>query len=170
MARAKSKVRARAKKIEVRRSPVRAGAKAKAKTKAKAATAKRAKPQKFVVSRLRPQDFKTDGLRAYAQYRDLGINDATGGLAVAHVIRLKGPCDPKEVSKLHLHKADFQMIYVLDGTITGFFEGAGVHTMKTGDAWLQPPSIKHKVLDYSDNCELLEIVLPGNFKTVELET
>jgi hypothetical protein len=53
--------------------------------------------------------------------------------------------------------------------MTGEFEGNGVHTMKTGDAWLQPKNIKHKVLDYSDDCELLEIVMPGNFKTAELE-
>jgi uncharacterized RmlC-like cupin family protein len=165
MAKARTKVRARAKKLAVKRSAARPAARSKARAKT---AAKRARVQKFVVSHLRPGDFKT-GLRRYAQYRDLGIRDATGGMAVAHVIRLKGPCDPKEVSKLHLHKADFQMIYVLDGTVTGYFEGAGVYTMKTGDAWLQPPSIKHKVLNYSDGCELLEVVLPGNFKTVELE-
>ena len=38
-----------------------------------------------------------------------------------------------------------------------------------GDCWLQPQSIVHKVLDYSDGCEVLEIVLPADFKTVELE-
>jgi hypothetical protein len=27
----------------------------------------------------------------------------------------------------------------------------------------------HKVIDYSDGCEVLEIVMPANFKTVELE-
>jgi hypothetical protein len=28
---------------------------------------------------------------------------------------------------------------------------------------------KHTVLDYSDDCELLEIILPAEFKTIELE-
>jgi hypothetical protein len=32
----------------------------------------------------------------------------------------------------------------------------------------QPPRIKHTVLGYSDDCELLEIVLPADFKTVTL--
>ena len=41
--------------------------------------------------------------------------------------------------------------------------------MNAGDSWLQPQSIVHKVLDYSDGCEVLEIVLPADFKTVELE-
>jgi len=39
--------------------------------------------QDFVVSHHRDEDFKADGLRAYAQYRDLGIVEASGGLARA---------------------------------------------------------------------------------------
>lgn len=153
----RSTVRARAKKPMVRRS-----AKVAAKAKAR-------RPHRFVVSRLRPEDFKTDGLRSYAQYRDLGIKDATNGMAVAHVIRFIGACDPNVVSKEHLHEAEFQMIYVLKGSMVSSFEGQGTHTMKAGDAWLQPHGIKHKVLDYSSDCEVLEIVMPANFKTVELE-
>jgi len=161
MAKSATKMRARARKAPVRKSAARS------RPKASAAPARRL--HKFVVNHLNPNDFKNVGLRDYASYRDLGVNDATHGMAVAHVVRMHGPCDPKVVSKMHLHKAEFQMIYVLKGQITSEFEGHGVHIMKAGDAWLQPQSIKHKVLDYSDGCELLEIVLPGNFKTVELE-
>jgi quercetin dioxygenase-like cupin family protein len=73
------------------------------------------------------------------------------------------------VSKLHLHDVDFQMIYVLKGSITSEFEGHGSHTFKAGSSWIQPPRIKHKVLDYSDDCEVLEIVLPADFDTEEFE-
>jgi mannose-6-phosphate isomerase-like protein (cupin superfamily) len=132
-------------------------------------TASLRRPHEFLVNHLREEDFKPDGLRRYAHYRDLGVKDATHGMAVAHVIRFQGPCDPKVVSKLHRHASDFQLIYVLKGSITSQFEGHGVHTMTAGDAWLQPKNIKHKVLDYSDDCEVLEIVMPANFKTVELE-
>ena len=156
----RSKVRARAKKQLVIKSPrLKAGA--------KAATASR--PHKFVKSRLKNQDFKPDGLRTYAHYRDLGIKDATHGMALAHVIRFKGKCDPKVVSKSHLHEAEFQMIYVLKGSITTEIKGHGVHRMQAGDSWLQPHSVVHKVLDYSDGCEVLEIVMPASFRTVELE-
>ena len=31
------------------------------------------------------------------------------------------------------------------------------------------PRIKHTVLGYSDDCELLEIVLPADFKTITLD-
>ena len=132
---------------------------------------KTAKPRKqtFIASHFDERDFKQQGLRRYAQYRDLGIAAATNGLAQAHVIRLIPPCDPAEVSKRHFHDVEFQMIYVLKGWIKGEYEGAGVVTMRQGSCWLQPPRIKHTVLDYSDDCELLEVIIPADFDTVELE-
>jgi len=166
MAKAKTKVSARAKKQHARRSAARPSVRAKART-ARAVKARR--PHKFVKSHLRAEDFKADGLRTYAYYRDLGVKDATNGMALAHVIRFVGRCDPNVVSKNHLHEADFQMIYVLKGSITTEIEGYGRHTMNAGDSWLQPHSAVHKVLDYSDGCELLEIVMPADFRTIELE-
>ena len=139
-------------------------ASAKRKGEAKAAPRK----QTFVASHHRADAFE-QGLRRYAQYRDLGIAAATGGLARAHVIKMIPPCDPAEVSKRHYHDVEFQMIYVLKGWIKGEYDGAGEVTMVEGSCWLQPPKIKHSVLDYSDDCELLEIILPADFETVELE-
>jgi uncharacterized RmlC-like cupin family protein len=124
--------------------------------------------QTFVANHHHPAAFE-QGLRRYAQYRDLGIAGATSGLVRAHVIKMIPPCDPAEVSKRHFHEVDFQMIYVLKGWIKGEYEGAGVVTMREGSCWLQPPKIEHAVLDYSDDCELLEIIMPADFATVELE-
>jgi hypothetical protein len=130
----------------------------------------KAKPRKqtFVASHLNPNAFE-GGLRSYAKYRDLGMAAATNGLAQAHVIKMIPPCDPAVVSKRHYHDVEFQMIYVLKGWIKGEYDGAGEVTMVEGSCWLQPPKIKHTVLDYSDDCELLEIILPAEFDTVELE-
>jgi hypothetical protein len=130
---------------------------------------KRARPkQRIAISHYRDEDFKTDGLRTYAHYRDLGIAKASNGLAAAHVIRLIGPCNPAEVSKLHFHDVDFQMVYVLKGWVKTYMEGQGETLMKQGSAWTQPPRIKHLIMDYSDDVELLEVILPAEFKTVEL--
>src|SRR5260221_11661734 len=132
-------------------------------------TASKARPkQRIAISHHRDEDFKADGLRAYAMYRDLGIADATQGLALAHVIRLIGPCNPAEVSKLHFHDVEFQMVYVLKGWIKTYIEGQGETLMKAGSAWTQPPRIRHLLMDYSDDCELLEVILPAEFKTVDL--
>ena len=124
--------------------------------------------QRIAISHHREEDFKADGLRTYAQYRDLGIAAASHGLAQAHVIRLIGPCNPAEVSKLHFHDVEFQMVYVLKGWVKTYLEGQGETMMKEGSAWTQPPRIKHLILDYSDDVELLEVILPAEFKTVEL--
>ena len=147
-------------------------ARKKLKTKARAAApARRARPkQRIAISHHRDEDFKADGLRAYAKYRDLGIAEASQGLARAHVIRLIGPCDPAEVSKLHFHDVDFQMVYVLKGWVKTYMEGQGETLMKQGSAWTQPPRIRHLIIDYSDDVELLEVILPAEFKTVELAT
>jgi uncharacterized RmlC-like cupin family protein len=122
--------------------------------------------QIFTVSHLNETDFKTDGLRAYAQYRDLGIAAATGGLCQAHVIRMVPPCTA-EVRKRHVHQVDLQLVYVLKGWMKNEFEGHGEQMMSAGSCWLQPSGIKHTVLDYSPDCEVLEIIVPADFKTEE---
>jgi mannose-6-phosphate isomerase-like protein (cupin superfamily) len=135
---------------------------------AKTTTNRARAKQRVAISHHRDEDFKADGLRAYAQYRDLGIADATGGLARAHVIRLTGPCNPEEVSKLHFHDVDFQMVYVLKGWVKTWMDGQGENLFKVGSSWTQPPRIRHFIMDYSDDVELLEVILPADFKTVEL--
>ena len=178
MAKQKPTSRAAARSAALKKSPApKAVAKATARKiiASKAVTSKAApKPaarrpkQRIAISHHREEDFKADGLRTYAHYRDLGIANATHGLAQAHVIRLIGPCNPAEVSKLHFHDVEFQMVYVLKGWVKTYLEGQGETLMKQGSCWTQPPRIKHLIMDYSDDVELLEVILPAEFKTVEL--
>ena len=123
-------------------------------------------PQEFMVQHLKSGKFKT-GLRSYAAYRDLGVQQATDGVVQAHVIRLLGACDPNVVSIRHLHGVQFQFLYMLKGWMIGEYNGRRVK-MEEGSCWIQPNSIPHTVLDYSENCEMIELILPGDFKTVEL--
>ena len=159
------------KKRSAAKAASRSSARKAVKSKAPAVSTKKpARPkQRIAISHHREEDFKADGLRAYAKYRDLGIAAASHGLAQAHVIRLQGPCNPEEVSKLHFHDVDFQMVYVLKGWVKTYMEGEGETLMKQGSAWTQPPRIRHMILDYSDDVELLEVILPAEFKTVELK-
>jgi hypothetical protein len=125
--------------------------------------------QKFTVSRATGDaDFKSDGLRAYARYRDFGFAAATDGMVHAHVIKLIPPCTD-EVRTRHQHVLQLQIVYCLKGWMKIEHEGQGVMTMKAGDAWLMPPSITHTVLDYSDDCENLEVTIPAQFDTVHAE-
>ena len=176
MARKKPTSRAAARTAAQKKSPARKTAKSSARKPIKAkraspvAKAKARPKQRIAISHHREEDFKADGLRTYAQYRDLGIAEASHGLAQAHVIRLIGPCNPAEVSKLHFHDVEFQMVYVLKGWVKTYMEGQGETLMRQGSAWTQPPRIRHLVMDYSDDVELLEVILPAEFKTVELAT
>ena len=124
--------------------------------------------QIFNVSHRGEDDFD-GGSRRYAKYRDLGRSKATNGMVQAHVIRMIPPCDPEEVSKRHYLDVDLRMVYVLRGWIKSEFEGEGEVTMREGSCWLRPPRIKHSVLDYSEDRELPEIILPANCQTVTLE-
>ena len=168
MAKARRKAKATGAKTRKNKKRMAAKSARRAKRGRSAATrAKARKPQRFTVSHHREEDFD-QGLRPYSAYRDLGIAPATTGMVQAHVIRMTKPFDAKEVAIEHYHDVDFQMVYVLKGSFTSEFEGHGVHTFHAGSCWIQPPKIKHTVRGYSDDCELLEIIMPADFDTVTL--
>jgi mannose-6-phosphate isomerase-like protein (cupin superfamily) len=160
---AKSASAARRKAAPARASKARV---AKPRSAPKAAVPPKRLPQKVAVSHYNNADFET-GLRTYAQYRDLGMVEATHGMVRAHVLRFTEPCDPKVVSKLHFHDTEFQMVYVLKGWVKTELGGEEM-TMRQGSSWTQPPKIKHKINDYSEDAELLEVILPADFETEEL--
>ena len=105
----------------------------------------------------------TADLRPYFRYRDLGIKDATGGKVLAHVIRSEQPCEGP--MGLHSHDLEFQMVYLTKGWARLYFEDIGEIRVEAGDAWYQPPRIRHEVLEYSDDWEVIEITMPADFET-----
>ena len=121
--------------------------------------------QRFMISHLDERDFKTGGLRDYSAYRDLGIAKATNGFAEAHVVRMIAPFR-SELSVRHYHNLQLQIVYCLKGWFQTEFEGVGVHRLEAGSCWLQPPGIRHTVVGWSDDCELLEIIVPAGHETV----
>jgi mannose-6-phosphate isomerase-like protein (cupin superfamily) len=125
------------------------------------------KATSFAISHLREGDFKVDGLRPYAAYRDLGLAKATNGMVQAHVIHNVRSFNAADVSKRHYHDVDFQLVYCIKGSMKSEMDGK-ILEITAGTCWIQPPRIKHTVLDYSDDLELLEIILPAEFDTVEV--
>jgi quercetin dioxygenase-like cupin family protein len=118
---------------------------------------------KFSVSHAKDAEWDS-GLREFFQYRDLGIKGATAGRAVAHVIRTVPGKHAQPT--LHHHEVEFQMVYILKGWVRFHYEGVGEVTLEAGSCVHQPPGIKHIEIDHSDDVEILEIVLPAEFKTV----
>ncbi len=121
--------------------------------------------QSFTVTHAHGAPFER-GLRSFFEYRDLGIQQATGGRADAHVIR--AAAGTAFSSQPHLHETTFQLVYVLRGWIEFEYEGQGRVRLEAGSCVYQPPQIRHRELGHSDDIEMLEVVFPGDFKTVEV--
>jgi len=119
----------------------------------------------FVASHARDANFER-GLRPFFEYRDLGIEAATDGQVVAHVIRAVAGSD--FASQPHLHETQFQMIYVLKGWVEFEYEGQGKVRLEAGSCAYQPPGIRHRELGHGADVEILEIVMPADFKTREV--
>jgi len=120
---------------------------------------------KFSINHLSQSRFEADGLRPFFEYRDLGIRDATDGKVVAHVIRARP--GTQAMPQKHHHVVAFQMVYVLKGWIEFEYEGAGRHRLTAGSCVHQPPGIRHTELGHSDDLELIEIVMPADFRTID---
>lgn len=119
----------------------------------------------FSVSHAKEATFER-GLRSFFEYRDLGIQAATTGKVAAHVIRAAAGTEFS--SQPHLHQTEFQLVYVLKGWIEFEYQGQGRVRLEAGSCVHQPPGIRHRETGHSEDVELLEIVLPGDFKTEEV--
>jgi mannose-6-phosphate isomerase-like protein (cupin superfamily) len=118
--------------------------------------------QKFLVTRAAGANAWGDG-RAGMQYRDL-IPDRLGGRYIASHIRIVegGPVD----DYVHHHRIRFQMIYCRRGWVRVVYEGQGEpFVMREGDCVLQPPGIRHRVLESSPGLEVIEIACPAEHET-----
>jgi len=122
---------------------------------------------KFNVSHADQSSFHSEGLRSFFEYRDLGIKQATDGKVVAHVIRARPGTHSS--GAFHHHELEFQMVYCLKGWVRFEYDGVGEVVLKQGSCVHQPPGIRHREIEHSDDVELLEIVLPAEFETIAHE-
>jgi mannose-6-phosphate isomerase-like protein (cupin superfamily) len=123
----------------------------------------KARARRFSVSHLKGSKFVRRGLRNYFEYRDLGIERATRGKVVAHVIRARPGKAPH--GEWHRHDCNVQFVYVLKGWVEFEYEGVGKVTMRSGTCFYQPPNIRHREIRHSKDVQMLEVVAPANFAT-----
>ena len=121
--------------------------------------------QGFIASHTKDAKFER-GLRSFYEYRDLGIKQATAGRVDAHVIR--AAAGKEFSSQPHIHKTEFQMVYILKGWIEFEYESQGIVRLEAGSCVHQPPGIRHRELGHSEDIEMLEVVLPAGFVTEEV--
>ena len=116
----------------------------------------------FVVRRLADQSPWVIG-RAGMQYRDL-IPSRLGGSIIASHIRI--PDGGPVPDMVHFHKVGFQLIFCYRGWVDVVYEDQGPPIRLTaGDCFIQPPEIRHRVLEASDGIEVIEIGVPAEHVT-----
>ena len=101
--------------------------------------------------------------RAGMHYRDL-IPGRLGGAVIASHIRIPeaGPV-PDDV---HYHIAAFQLIFCYRGWVDLVYEDQGPpFRLEAGDCVIQPPQIRHRVLESSGNLEVVELAVPAEHLT-----
>lgn len=112
--------------------------------------------------------FTRDGPRADVEYRDLGLGRATGGRIGAKHIRAIAPF-PKETG-WHWHDMTGHVVYVLKGWIKFRYAGHADDVIaRAGDCLSQPAGVAHNVVARSDDLEVIEINLPAEFGTFDLD-
>lgn len=92
--------------------------------------------------------------------RDTTINENTQGVASVQVVR-RGDGAIPEVR----HDTDILFGFVMEGTMTLQGEGKDPVQLSAGDAFVIPPDFRTRFVDLSDDFELLEVTLPGEFTT-----
>lgn len=101
--------------------------------------------------------------RAGMEYRDL-IPDRRDGKVIASHIRLNQGGEVPDY--VHYHKAEFQLIYCKRGRIRVVYEDQGApFWLETGDCVLQPPEIRHRVLECTAGAEVIEVTMPAEHET-----
>ena len=119
-------------------------------------------PLRFVLRRAVDHDAWPEG-RAGMQYRDL-IPGRLGGRMIASHIRI--PDGGRVPDYVHYHEVGFQMIHCRRGWVRVVYEDQGPpFVMHAGDCVLQPPTIRHRVLEASPGLEVVEIGCPAEHET-----
>ncbi len=114
----------------------------------------------FVVRRLADQAPWVIG-RAGMEYRDLVPSRLGGAMIASHIRVPDGPVP----DMVHYHKVGFQLIFCVKGWVDVLYEDQGdTRRIAAGDCFIQPPTIRHKVL-YSEGVQVVEIGVPAEHVT-----
>jgi len=101
--------------------------------------------------------------RAGMRYRDLLPKRQGGRFIASHILIPEAGPVPDYV---HHHRVRFQMIYCAAGWVRVVYEDQGpAFVLEAGDCVLQPPGIRHRVLESSAGLEVIEIGCPAEHET-----
>jgi mannose-6-phosphate isomerase-like protein (cupin superfamily) len=101
--------------------------------------------------------------RAGMRYRDLIPGRQGGRFIASHIVIPDAGPVPDYV---HYHRVRFQMIYCYRGWVRVVYEDQGdPFVMEAGDCVVQPPEIRHRVLESSHDLHVIELTCPAEHDT-----
>jgi quercetin dioxygenase-like cupin family protein len=101
--------------------------------------------------------------RAGMRYRDLIPSRLGGRYIASHIIIAEGG---PVADWVHFHRVAVQLICVRRGWVRVVYEDQGApFVMAAGDMVVQPPGIRHRVLESSPGLEVVEITCPASHET-----
>jgi quercetin dioxygenase-like cupin family protein len=104
----------------------------------------------------------TEG-RAGMRYRDLIPGRQGGRFIASHIVIPDGGPVPDYV---HWHLVRLQLIYCKRGWVRVVYDNQGPpFVLEAGDCVLQPPGIRHRVLESSPGLEVVELSCPAEHET-----
>ena len=106
--------------------------------------------------------FRVPGFEA----RDTTINANTKGVASVMVARPVGAAAPVWTR----HDGDILFTFVMSGSMVLEGEGKEPYRLEKGDAFVIPPRMATRYSEPTEDLQLLEVSLPGSFKTEVVET
>lgn len=102
--------------------------------------------------------------RAGMHYRDL-VPDRQGGAVIASHIRI--PTGGPVPDYPHFHEVVFQLIFCHRGWVRLAYESQGEpFVLHAGECVIQPPTIRHQVLESSDDLHVVEVGYPAEHLTI----
>jgi quercetin dioxygenase-like cupin family protein len=115
--------------------------------------------QRFVHHKAETASWRPFRLPGY-QSRDTTIAEHTGNVAGVHVVRV-GEGDRVWTR----HDSDILFTFVMEGRMVLEGEGRDPYELEAGDAFVIPPGMRVRYSDPSGDLHLLEVSLPGVFRT-----
>ncbi|WP_298680030.1 cupin domain-containing protein [uncultured Lentibacter sp.] len=95
--------------------------------------------------------------------RETGICEGTKGVAGIQIVRYEGGEPPATRTD-----ADIHFTFVMEGEMVLHAEGQEPRTLQAGDAFVLPPNMAARYTECSQNLELLECALRGDFTSTIL--
>lgn len=96
------------------------------------------------------------------EHRDTGIEAGTRGVAGVQIARPASSAGP---GRRWRHDGDILFDFVLEGSVTVDADGHAPVRLGPGDAFTTPPGLAMAFTDPTDDLEILEVALPGRFRT-----